>query len=149
MILFLGTGIVFAGAGPALAQTANTASARSTTTTATQNTKIASHIDKFRDELKIIPAEQPQWHALAETMRHNAAQMNHLYQQRTQNADKMNAVQILTSYRDFTSAHLKALNRLIPAFTKLYDVLSPTQRKTADELFENRVAAATGVKKAQ
>ncbi len=149
LTIVLGVGIVFAGAAPAFAQTTNVARPGAVSTKAVQLSKISSHIDKLRNELKITPAQQPQWHALAGVMRQNASQMNTLYQQRTRNADKMNAVQILKSYRDFTSIHLKALNQLIPVFTKFYAVLSPAQKKTADEMFENRVAALSGAKKAQ
>lgn len=149
LTIVLAVGMACAGAAPAFAQTANVVRPGTVSTKALHLSKVKSHIDKLRSELKITAAQQPQWHALAEVMRHNASQMNRLYQQRTRNADKMNAVQILQSYRDFTNAHLSALNQLIPVFTKLYTVLSPTQKKTADEMFENRVAALSGAKKAQ
>ncbi|WP_286705407.1 MULTISPECIES: Spy/CpxP family protein refolding chaperone [unclassified Acidiphilium] len=142
-------GLVLAATSPVLAQTSYATPSGGVATASSNSSKITSHIDNLRHELKITAAQHTQWHALADVMRQNAAQMNKLYQQSNRNADKMNAVQILKSYREFTSTHMKALNLLIPAFTKLYDVLSPAQKKTADEMFENRVAAATSSKKSQ
>lgn len=146
----LGASVAIAGVSPAFAQTTSATPPAITSSSAAATghaSKINSHIDRLRAELKITPAERPQWHALATVMRRNATHMETLYRQRSRNADTMNAVQILKAYRGFSRAHLKALDHLIPAFTKLYHVLSPAQKKTADELFENRVAAASGAKK--
>lgn len=146
----LGAGVAIAGVSPAFAQTSSATTPATTSSPAAATghaAKINAHIDRLRAELKITQAERPQWHTLATVMRRNATHMETLYRQRSRNADTMNAVQILKAYRGFTRAHLKALDHLIPAFTKLYNVLSPAQKKTADELFENRVAAASGAKK--
>lgn len=148
----LSTGMLISGVCPALAQnTVPTSPVTASPTPATTGhaAKVESHINKLRHKLGITVAETPQWNALAAVMRQNAAEMESLYKQRTRNAETMNAVQILQSYQAFTQAHLTGLNKLIPVFTKLYAVLSPAQKKTADELFENRVAAATGAKKTQ
>ncbi len=150
----LSTGMLISGVYPALAQNTvlaspATATASSTPATTGHAAEVESHINKLRHKLSITVAETPQWNALAAVMRQNAAEMESLYKQRTRNAETMNAVQILQSYQAFTQAHLTGLNKLIPVFTKLYAVLSPAQKKTADELFENRVAAATGAKKTQ
>ena len=150
----LSTGMLVSGVYPALAQNTVPASPATATTSPAPATtghaaKVEAHINKLRHKLNITAAETPQWNALAAVMRQNAAEMESLYKQRTRNAETMNAVQILQSYQAFTQAHLTGLNKLIPVFTKLYVALSPVQKETADELFENRVAAATGAKKTQ
>ncbi|MCU4160686.1 Spy/CpxP family protein refolding chaperone [Acidiphilium sp. AL] len=146
----LSAGLLIAGLSPAFAQsTQSTAPAASSAATTSPASEIKAHINKLRTELKITSAQRSQWDALASVMRQNATQMETLYKQRSRNAETMTAVEILKSYREFTRAHLAALNKLIPAFTKLYGVLSHTQKKTADELFENRVAVASGARKTQ
>ncbi|MGH7102913.1 MAG: Spy/CpxP family protein refolding chaperone [Acetobacteraceae bacterium] len=102
------------------------------------STEVEAHIKTLRTELAITQAEIPQWNAFAGVMRENAATMETIYQQRSQSAGTMNAVQILESYRDFAKMHVADLDRLVPAFAKLYAVLSPEQQKTADALFANR-----------
>ncbi len=108
--------------------------------TTTASTEVEAHIKTLRTQLAITRAEIPQWNAFADVMRENAAAMETLYRQRSESTGTMNAVQILESYRDFAKMHLADLDRLVPAFTKLYAVLSPEQQKTADALFASRPA---------
>lgn len=118
----------------------------STTKMGASTAKVDAHIHHLRAKLKITAAQEPQWKALAAVMRENAQSMDQLYDQRTQNVSSMTAVEVLKSYRDFTKAHLTALNHLVPAFTKLYDVLSASQKQIADTLFQNRAIRATARK---
>lgn len=118
--------------------------AQAAATSATASPAVETHIKNLRTELGITAAETPQWNAFAAVMRENATAMETLYRQRSQNVASMNAVQILESYRDFAQMHVTDLDRLVPAFTKLYAVLSPEQQKTADALFANRVEHKTG-----
>ncbi|MDE2006257.1 MAG: Spy/CpxP family protein refolding chaperone [Rhodospirillales bacterium] len=104
--------------------------------------RVESHIAQLRDELHITAAEMPQWDALAATMRGNAASMQRLYQERSARLAHMDAPEILDSYRSFARAHVAALDRLVPAFRRLYAVLTPAQRRTADDLFQDRAEAA-------
>ncbi len=114
--------------------------AQAATNATTSSTEVEAHIKSLQTELAITPAEMPQWTAFADVMRQNAATMQTLYQQRSQSTGTMNAVQILESYRDFAKMHVADLDRLVPAFAKLYAVLSPEQQKTADALFASRPA---------
>lgn len=108
--------------------------------------RVEAHIVHLRTQLGITAAEMPQWDALATVMRDNAQSMQRLYQERTARIERMNAVQVLESYRAFARLHVAALDRLVPAFRRLYAVLSPAQRRTADDLFQDRVQAAAGRK---
>lgn len=108
--------------------------------------RVEAHIVRLRAKLGITAAEMPQWDALAAVMRDNAQSMQRLYQKRTARIQHMNAVQVLESYRLFARLHVAALDRLVPAFRRLYAVLSPVQRRTADDLFQDRVQAAAGKK---
>ncbi len=108
--------------------------------------RVETHIVHLRTQLGITAAEMPQWDALATVMRDNAQSMQRLYQERTARIERMNAVQVLESYRAFARLHVAALDRLVPAFRRLYAVLSPAQRRTADDLFQDRVQAAAGRK---
>ncbi|MGH6675594.1 MAG: Spy/CpxP family protein refolding chaperone [Xanthobacteraceae bacterium] len=114
--------------------------AQTAANTTTASTDVEAHITTLRGELVITQAEIPQWNAFADVMRENAAAMETLYRQRSQSTGTMNAAQILESYRDFAKMHLADLDRLVPAFAKLYAVLSPEQQKTADALFASRPA---------
>jgi len=132
------------GAAPALAQTTAPAGTQAPATATNPSAEVEAHIDALRSELKITQAELPQWNAFAAVMRENAASMEQLYRQRSEQEATMNAVQILESYRAFARAHVRDLNRLVPAFKKLYASLSPEQQKTADAIFAAHAARAPG-----
>ncbi len=104
--------------------------------------RVDARLAHLRAQLAITPAEMPQWDALATVMRANAADMQKVYHQRSAGVAHMNAVQILESYRTFAREHVAGLDRLVPAFRRLYAVLAPAQRRTADDLFQDRAQAA-------
>ncbi len=104
--------------------------------------QVDARLTHLRAQLAITPAERPQWDALAAVMRANATTMQQVYRQRSAEVAHMNAVQVLESYRAFARDHVAALDRLVPAFRQLYAVLSPAQRRTADDLFQDRARAA-------
>jgi hypothetical protein len=51
----------------------------------------------------------------------------------------MNAVDNLKSYDQITDAHAEGLKKITPDFEKLYNQMSPAQKKTADSVFNQRV----------
>lgn len=108
--------------------------------------RVDAHIARLHAQLGITANERPQWDALADVMRDNAESMQRMYRQRTARIAHMNAMQVLDSYRAFARLHVAALDRLVPAFRHLYAVLTPAQRRTADDLFQDRVQAAAGRK---
>jgi hypothetical protein len=106
--------------------------------------RVDARIAHLRAELGITPAEQPEWKALAGVMHRNATAMQDAWRARSADVDHMTAVQILESYRHFARVHVAALDRLVPAFRRLYAVLTPAQRARVDDLFQDRAAKHAG-----
>ncbi len=100
---------------------------------------VEAHIKQLHAQLKITPDQEDQWKALAQIMRDNASKLSDLIQQRAQNARSMSAVDNLSSYEAITAAQEDGLKQLLPAFEKLYDSMSDTQKKTADAAFNQRI----------
>jgi hypothetical protein len=130
-------------AGPLLAQTNPPA----TTLAQTDATKPAARaktsradraetrVKQLHDQLKITAAQEPQWKAVAQAMRDDAAAMQSAIDKRKANRGKMTAVDDLQSYAEITETHLAGLKKLIPAFQALYGTMSPEQKKNADTAF--------------
>jgi glutamine synthetase adenylyltransferase len=100
--------------------------------------RVEARIKKLHDELKITPAQEQQWNAVAQTMRDNAQAMQGVIQQRRQNAGTMTAVDDLRSYQTITETHAQGLQKLVPAFQALYDTMSDEQKKNADAIFSHQ-----------
>jgi len=99
---------------------------------------VEHRIAVLRADLQITPAQEADWNAVAQVMRENAATMEKLITaKRAQMKESMTALQDLDTYQDFAQARVDGLNRLVPAFTKLYDSMSDTQKKNADAVFNN------------
>jgi protein CpxP len=94
-----------------------------------------AYIKQLHDRLKITPAQESQWSAVAQAMRDNATAIRSLVAQRQQNRSNMTAVDDLRSYEEITETHLAGVKKLIPAFQALYDTMSPEQKKNADAAF--------------
>jgi Spy/CpxP family protein refolding chaperone len=88
----------------------------------------------LKTELKITPAQEPQWQQVAAAMRQNA---NALDQQiataRQQHAD-MDAIQRLTMRSEFAKLRAENDARLLTALRPLYASLSPQQQQMANAL---------------
>lgn len=101
----------------------------------TPEQRVEAHIADLHRKLKITSDEEPKWTEVAQVMRDNAQKIDALLQQRRDNLGGMSAVDDLNSYRDVTQAHLDGLQKLIPAFSGLYDTMTPDQKKNADVVF--------------
>jgi len=101
----------------------------------TPEQRVEAHIADLHRKLKITADQEPKWAEVAQVMRDNAQRIDALLQQRQDNLSGMSAVDDLNSYRDVTQAHLDGLQKLIPAFAGLYDVMTPDQKKNADTVF--------------
>lgn len=108
--------------------------------------RVDAHIKRLHDQLKITPAQEPQWNAVAQAMRDNAQQMQGAIQQRQQ-AAKMTAVDDLKAYQAIADAHSQGLQKLIPAFQALYATMSDDQKKNADTVFGQHRRHARGSSK--
>jgi len=102
---------------------------------ASRTDRAETRIKQLHDQLKITPAQEPQWNAVAQAMRDDAAAMQAAIAKRKQNRGTMTAVDDLRSYEEVTETHLAGLKKLIPAFQALYDTMSPEQKKNADVVF--------------
>jgi len=99
--------------------------------------QVEQHISRLHRDLKITPAQAATWDAFTQVMRDNAQHMDGLYQKRNDSLGTMNAMDSMKSYADIAQAHVEDLQKLQPAFVKLYESMSDAQKKTADRLFRS------------
>lgn len=100
--------------------------------------RVETRIKQLHEQLKITTAQEPQWNAVAQAMRDDAAAMQSMIAKQRQNRAQMTAVDDLRSYEEVTETHVAGLQKLIPAFQALYDSMSPEQKKNADAVFSHR-----------
>lgn len=118
------------GAAPAQAASQGANATQGDTETVEQ--RIAS----LHAALKITPAQEPKWQAVAKAMRENAAAMDKLNgEAQGMDPQKMTAVQSLVTYQKFARAHVDGLKNLTDDFRALYSAMPPDQKRTADEVF--------------
>lgn len=111
--------------------------------------RVEARIKTLHSELKITPAQDAQWNAVAQAMRQDAATMTDLIQQRQQNAATMTAVEDLTSYGKITQAHADGVKSIVGPFSTLYASFSDAQKKTADSVFSRGPRSGKAPKAAQ
>jgi periplasmic protein CpxP/Spy len=97
--------------------------------------RVETHIRQLHAQLRITPAEQPQWDQFAEVMRENARDMDRAFTQRAQQYPTMNAVQNMRSYEQIAEAHAQHLQKLVPAFDNLYNAMPAQQKQLTDQVF--------------
>ena len=106
----------------------------------TQPVRRAETVDQriatLHAELKITPAEETDWQAVAQTMRDNVAAMQKLASDKTSQSG-MTAVEDLQTYQQFAQAHVDGLNKLIASFSTLYNEMPDPQKKLADQVFQH------------
>ena len=140
----LGTCLLAAPMGAFAQQSAQpTAPAQATPTQAkaTHSSKVEARIKSLHAQLKITPEEEQEWSVVAQTMRDNAAEMDQLVQQRTEQRAGMNAVDDMKSYQAIVQAHADEMQKLVPAFEALYGKMSASQQKLADNVINQRTAS--------
>lgn len=94
-------------------------------------------IKDMHSKLMIAAPQEAQWKVVAEVMLNNAKVMDQLTERRYEHARTMTAVDDLASYGEIAEAHAKGINRLVPAFSALYAMMSEAQKKEADNLFRH------------
>lgn len=103
---------------------------------------VETRIKKLHGDLHITAAQEPQWTPVAQMMRDNAKAMVDLRERRGVDAKTVGAVDELKSYATMIDAHADGVHKFIPVFQSLYDVMSDSQKKTADDVFRSRMLAA-------
>src|ERR1700688_1836840 len=103
---------------------------------------VEARIKTLHKQLHITEVQKPQWDALATVMRDNAQAMVDLQKQRAADSQSMSAVEVIKSYESVIEAHESGMKKFVPPFEALYNVMSDSQKKTADSLFRNREKAS-------
>jgi len=109
--------------------------------------RVEARIKDLHAQLRITPAQETQWNAVAQAMRDNAKSMETVISERTQKISTMSAVDDLRSYENLAEAHADGMKKLVTAFAPLYDSLSDSQKKTADTLFRHHERRMSSTKK--
>ena len=102
---------------------------------ASHSAEVEKHIKDLHAKLKITPAEESQWDAVAKTMRDNAAELDGAVSKRDAIASRATAIDDLNAYGDIVQVHADNIKKLSTAFTALYDSMPDNQKKIADEVF--------------
>jgi uncharacterized membrane protein YfbV (UPF0208 family) len=105
----------------------------------TAKDRVEQRIKELYSQLRITPAERPQWDQFAQVMRDNARDMDQAMLQRVDHFQSMNAVQNMESYEQIAEQHAQHLQKLVPAFQNLYSVMSDQQKQLTDEVFRANV----------
>lgn len=129
-------GVISAQAAPALDQAASTPAAP-TPAGARAHPVVEKRIADLRAKLKITPDEGKPFDDFAQVMRDNANRMGDLMKDRTQGMATMTALDHMKAYEAMSQAHADNMQRLLPAFSRLYDAMTPEQKKLADQSFRD------------
>jgi Spy/CpxP family protein refolding chaperone len=101
---------------------------------------IEARIKSLHDRLHITKAQDPAWDRVAHIMRENAETLNKMVRERNAKLRTMTAVENLQTYGEIAQAHADGVKKLASAFDSLYDSMSATQKKDADEVFRGIAA---------
>jgi protein CpxP len=100
---------------------------------------IDGRIAYLKAELKITPAQEAAWDAVAKAMHESSEALGKLRGEMVADKDKpISAVERLDRREKIAAAHAKSIAAFASAFKPLYDQLSDDQRKAADALFQPR-----------
>ena len=96
--------------------------------------RIEGRVAFLKTELKVSDAQLPQWNALADVMRHNAKVMLEMRGTMMQPPMPMSAPDRAQQHVKSLAAQLDSAKATATATRAFYDILSDSQKKTADEL---------------
>jgi Mlc titration factor MtfA (ptsG expression regulator) len=102
---------------------------------------VEKRIEMLRSKLKITPDQSKAFDDFAQVMRDAANRMDTLLNTQAKGMPAMTAVDHMKAYEAITQARADDIQREVPAFSRLYDTLTPTQKKAADDSFRE---AASG-----
>jgi periplasmic protein CpxP/Spy len=100
--------------------------------------RVEQHITQLHAQLRITPAQQPQWDQFAQVMRDNAKNMDQVLEQRAAGFATMDAAEDMQSYAQVAQQHAQDTQKLATTFQTLYGSLSDEQKKNADAVFHAR-----------
>ena len=124
--------------GPSASPTASTDSSGSAlaNSDAKRDAAVEKHIKMLHTTLKITPAEETLWAAVAQTMRDNANNLDTAMDKR-EDANG-SAIDDLNTYGDVVQSHADGIKKLSAVFSTLYASMSNDQKRIADEVFAQR-----------
>ncbi|WP_029919486.1 Spy/CpxP family protein refolding chaperone [Nevskia soli] len=99
---------------------------------------VEKRISDLHAQLKITNQQSMQWEAFADTMRDNAKKTDEALKDRSQKIATLNADEAMKSYAALAQLHADNMQKMVTAFTSLYNVLSDEQKQTADVVFRNQ-----------
>ncbi len=99
---------------------------------------VERHIKDMHAKLKITPAEETQWTAVAQTMRDSAIELDKAIDKREAIVNTAPALDNLNAYGDIAEAHADGVKKLAAAFSPLYAAMPDEQKKVADDVFAQR-----------
>jgi protein CpxP len=97
-----------------------------------------TRIKRLHDLLKITPAQDAQWHDVAQVMLDNASSIDSAVKDRVRMTKGMTAIDDLQSYEAIVDAHAQGIKNLAIAFKPLYASMPEAQQKNADAVFGHR-----------
>jgi hypothetical protein len=100
---------------------------------------IEGQIAFYKAELHVTDAQAPQWNAFAETLRSGAKRLQETYKGVMQEDSLPSVPDQLMRRSQILTAELETLQSIEPVAVSLYGVLSPEQKKTADELMADHL----------
>lgn len=99
--------------------------------------QIEQRITDLHAKLQITPDQQPLWDKFAQVMRDNARSMDETFRHRVQTLPTMAAPENMRSYAQVATTHAQDVQKLVPAFQALYDLMSDNQKRLADQAFRD------------
>lgn len=108
---------------------------------AVEEHRVEAHIKELHAQLQITAAEEPQWRQFADVMRANAKDMDQVFGKRAEGYATMNALQNMQSYAEVAEAHAQHVEKLVPAFSTLYEAMPEQQKQVADQVFRANAKA--------
>ncbi|KUZ65298.1 hypothetical protein WI73_18540 [Burkholderia ubonensis] len=112
------------------------AAAASAPAAARHETRLEERITYLHSQLKITPAQEPQWKTFADTMRANGETMGRLYRQRMESRNA-SAIDDMKQYAELAQANADGAKKLADAFAPLYASFPADQKALADTTFRS------------
>jgi hypothetical protein len=110
------------------------AQAASSPNAATADQQMSEQLGDLQRNLKITPAQQPQFDTFAQAMRQNQESMDALMRRNPPGGPRT-AVAELQAQAEAADAEAQGLRHMLPIFETLYASLSDEQKRTADQMF--------------
>ncbi|MGA2778737.1 MAG: Spy/CpxP family protein refolding chaperone [Steroidobacteraceae bacterium] len=95
------------------------------------------HMQALHDRLRITPAQEPLWAAVADLVRRNDETIDAISRERRESAATMSAIDDLRSFAAISAAHAAGTKAFLPAFAALYGIMPAEQRANADRVFRD------------